>query len=78
MKMLKIAGTVTVIFLIIFVFTASVGAVSYSDEVRDIYNILDSETQELLKDIGADKADFDSMFSVTPQKVWSLTKKLVT
>lgn len=46
--------------------------------MKEIYNSLDSETQELLKDIGADSVDFDSMFGVTPQKIWALTKKLIT
>ena len=78
MKIKKISGIALIFVLISFLLSVSACAESYADEVKEIYNSLDSETQELLKDIGADSVDFDSMFGVTPQKIWALTKKLIT
>lgn len=74
----KITVIILVLFLFFMMFSATANAASYSDEVTEIFNGLDSQTQSLLKEIGADSADFDSMFSVTPQRVWSLIKKLIT
>lgn len=78
MKLEKILGIILIFIITSFIFSVSSCAKTYADDVKDIYDSLDSETQELLKDIGADTADFDSMFGVTPQKIWTLTKKLIT
>lgn len=78
MKLEKISGIILIFIITSFIFSVSSCAKTYADDVKDIYDSLDSETQELLKDIGADTADFDSMFGVTPQKIWTLTKKLIT
>ncbi len=78
MKIKKLSGIFLFFLVTLFLFSVSSYAKSYADDVREIYNSLDSETQELLKDIGADTADFDSMFGVTPKKIWTLTKKLIT
>lgn len=78
MKLIKFSGIIISVLTVFFIFTVSAGAASYAEDIKKIYDSLDSQTQEFLRDIGADSADFDSMFSVTPQKVWSLTKKLIT
>lgn len=78
MKIKKLSGIFLFFLVTLFLFSVSSYAKSYADDVKEIYDSLDSETQELLKDIGADTADFDSMFGVTPKKIWSLTKKLIT
>ena len=78
MKVKKIIGILFLILLSALIFSVQSGAKSYADDVKEIYGALDPGTQELLKDIGVDSADFDSMFSVTPQRVRELTKKLVT
>ena len=78
MKIKKLSEIFLFFLVTLFLFSVSSYAKSYADDVKEIYDSLDSETQELLKDIGADTADFDSMFGVTPKKIWSLTKKLIT
>ena len=78
MKIKKLSGIFLFFLVTLFLFSVSSYAKSYADDVKEIYDSLDSETQEFLKDIGADTADFDSMFGVTPQKIWALTKKLIT
>lgn len=78
MKLEKISGIILIFIITSFIFSVSSCAKTYADDVKEIYDSLDLETQELLKDIGADTADFDSMFGVTPQKIWTLTKKLIT
>ena len=78
MKIKKLSGIFLFFLVTLFLFSVSSYAKSYADDVKEIYDSLDSETQELLKDIGADTADFDSMFGVTPKKIWTLTKKLIT
>ncbi len=78
MKITKITGIAISLIFFAFLLSVAAGAKSYSDDVKEIYDSLDSQTQELLKEIGADTADFDSMFGVTPQKILSLAKKLVT
>ena len=78
MKLEKISGIILIFIITSFIFSVSSCAKTYADDVKEIYDSLDSETQELLKDIGADTADFDSMLGVTPQKIWTLTKKLIT
>lgn len=59
-------------------FGVTAQASSYSEEISEIYSVLGSDTRELLDELGIDTADFDSIFSVTPQKVASLIKKLLT
>lgn len=66
------------VLLIIFSLGITAEASSYSEEIDEIYNELDSSTQELLDELGIETADFDSIFSVTPQKFFSLIKKLLT
>lgn len=78
MKIKKIMEIIIFIIIILTVFSVPSFAKSYTDDVKEIYNSLDEQTQALLKEIGADSADFDSLFGVTPQRVWSLTKKLLT
>ncbi len=78
MKLKKLAGIILIFIVISFVFSVSSYAKSYADDIKEIYDSLDLETRQLLKDIGADTADFDSMFGVTPQKILELTKKLIT
>ena len=78
MKLEKISGIILIFIIASFMFSVSSCAKTYADDVKEIYDSLDSETQELLKDIGADTADFDSMFGITPQRIWTLTKKLIT
>lgn len=78
MKIKKIMEIIIFVIIILTVFSVPSFAKSYADDVKEIYNSLDEQTQALLKEIGADSADFDSLFGVTPQRVWSLTKKLLT
>lgn len=78
MKIRKIIGIIFILTLIFASCAVQAYAATYEDEINEIYNSLNTDTQELLKEIGADSADFDSMLGVTPQKVWSLTKKLIT
>lgn len=78
MKLKKLAGIILIFIVISFVFSVSSYAKSYADDIKEIYDSLDLETRQLLKDIGADTADFNSMFGVTPQKILELTKKLIT
>lgn len=74
----KFVKTIFIFLVLMISFTVFVDAKSYDDDIKEIYDSLDSSTQELLSEIGADSADFDSMFSVTPQKIFSLIKKLLT
>ena len=60
MKIKKISGIALIFVLISFLLSVSACAKSYADEVKEIYNSLDSETQELLKDIGADSVDLNA------------------
>ncbi len=78
MKLKKLAGIILIFIVISFVFSVSSYAKSYADDIKEIYDSLDLETRQLLKDNGADTADFNSMFGVTPQKILELTKKLIT
>lgn len=78
MKIKKITDIFLFFIIALSFFTVSSSAKTYADDIKEIYNSLNSETQELLKEIGADSADFDSLFGVTPQKVRALTKKLIT
>lgn len=78
MKLKKLAEIILIFIVISFVFSVSSYAKSYADDIKEIYDSLDLETRQLLKDIGADTADFNSMFGVTPQKILELTKKLIT
>lgn len=59
-------------------FGVTAQASAYSEEIKEIYSVLDSDTRELLDELGINTADFDSIFSVTPQRVASLIKKLLT
>lgn len=59
-------------------FGVTAQASTYSEEIKEIYSVLDSDTRELLDELGINTADFDSIFSVTPQRVASLIKKLLT
>lgn len=78
MKLRKITETFLLFTIFFLLLSVSSSAKTYADDVKEIYDSLSSETQELLKDIGADTADFDSMLSVTPQKIFALAKKLIT
>lgn len=78
MKKKKFFGVFLIFIGFSIILCAPSYAKTYADDVEEIYNSLDSETQALMKEIGADTADFDSIFSVTPKKIFALAKKLVT
>lgn len=64
--------------VIISFFGVTAEASSYSEEIRGIYDGLSTDTRELLDELGIETADLNSIFSVTPQKLFSLVKKLLT
>lgn len=43
-------------------FGVTAQASAYSEEIKEIYSVLDSDTRELLDELGINTADFDSIF----------------
>lgn len=78
MKSSKILRIFVFLFIALSLFSVETNALSYADDIKEIYENLDSETRELLGELGADSADFESLFNVSGQKVLSVFKKLVT
>ena len=43
---------------------------------EELYSSLDNETKDVLSSLGIDSADFDSLFDITPQRVFSLVESI--
>lgn len=78
MRNSKIFRIMVFFFVIFSFFSIEPRAQSYTDDIKEIYDGLNSETRELLGELGADSADFDSLFGINAQKLFSVFKKLVT
>lgn len=82
--MKKLTRILTAVLFILCFSAITVSAEDYADSLieasgaDELYSSLSEDTAELFRETGIDGLSFDSIFSVTPQKIISLFKKLIT
>lgn len=76
-----------IVFVLLFtlpLFALSAEAENYADKLVEVsggdelYSSLSDDARELFEEAGIDNVSFESIFSVSPKKVLSLVKKLIT
>lgn len=82
MKKAVVVFTLCIIFIFSFSCVACakddvIGTITDSQKA-ELYGSISEEVREMLEELGIDDIGFDDIFNVTPQKVFSLFKKLVT
>lgn len=79
--MLKITAAAVLVFLLSFTACAAETGEYFDSQLEasgigEIYSSMDSETQETLSQLGIDGVDFNSLFEISPQRVFGFIKDI--